>query len=132
MNIDTVQTQSRNTITVGTGATIHGYSDSHACTVTRVSASGRKVTVRQDKATLLNGHGSGAPDELVFSVGGFCAHVSGVQRYAYEADPNGSESTFTLRTLKNGGERWVRVGETTRGGSSLTIGERREHYDYNF
>lgn len=119
-------------ITVGMGATIHGYSDAHACTIIAVSKNGKKVTVREDKATLLNGHGSGAPDELKFSVGGFCAHVSGVQRYAYEPDPNGSESTYTLRSLKNGGERWVRVGETTRGGSSLTIGERREHYDYNF
>jgi hypothetical protein len=45
------------------------------------------------------------------------------------------QSARTAR-LQGTGERFSvrfrRVGESTRGGGSLTIGARHEHYDYNF
>ncbi|QOF39432.1 hypothetical protein E3G66_003636 [Mycobacteroides abscessus] len=36
--------------------------------------------------------------------------------------------TFTLR--KTG--RWIRKGESEKGGTALLIGRRDEHYDYSF
>ena len=118
--------------TVGMGATIYGYSDSHAATVVAVSKSGKRVTLRRDKATLLNGCDSGEGDALRAYPGGFCAHVEGVQRYSFEPGPAGYEETFSLRTLPNGETRWIRVGESLRSGSGANIGTRYHHYDYNF
>lgn len=119
-------------ITVGMGATIHYYSDSQACTVVAISKSGKRITLRADKAKLLNGANSGEPDALEFSPGGFCGHTSGHQRWAYEPDPNGSEHDFSLRTLPNGATRWVRVGESLRGGTTASLKGRFHHYDFNF
>ena len=119
-------------ITVGMGASIQGYSDSHAATVVRVSQSGKRVTLRRDMARLLNGANSGEPDALQCSPGGFCGHISGTQRWAYEPDPNGSEELFSLRTLPNGETRWVRVGESLRGGTTASLAGRFHHYDFNF
>lgn len=119
-------------ITVGMGATIYGYSDAHACTVIAVSKSGKEVTLRQDIATLLNGATSGEPDALKVYPGGFCAHVTGVQRYSYADDPNGTVRRFSLRTLKNGDTRWIEVGQSTKGGTRAILGKRAEHYDFNF
>ena len=119
-------------ITVGMGASVHGYSDSHAATVVSISKSGKRVTLRADTATLLNGATSGEPDALQCSPGGFCGHTSGTQRWAYEPDPNGSEQEFSLRTLPNGEPRWVRVGESLRGGATASLNGRFHHYDFNF
>lgn len=112
---------------VGAGVSICGYSDRAACSIIEVSKSGKKIKVQRDKAELLNGPKSGEEDALVFSAGGFCGHVSGSQRYSYEADPEGGIREFSLR--KNG--RWVQVGESIQGGSRLIEG-RAEYYDYNF
>lgn len=112
---------------VGDGATVCYWTDRKACTVVKVSASGKRVWVQRDKAKLLNGVNSGEEDALEFTPGGFCGHMSGSQRYEYERDTEGEVMEFSLR--KNG--RWVMKGNTARGGLRLTEG-RYEHYDYNF
>lgn len=115
-------------LTVGMGATIHGYSDSYACTVIEFSANGKRVKVQEDEATLLNGFNSGEPDALQFEQGGFCGHTSGTQRWECKPNPKGAIRTFSLR--KNG--RWVESGGTATGGTRLTLGVRHHHYDFNF
>lgn len=112
---------------VGMGATLYGYSDRQAFTVVEVLAGGKKVVVQRDKATLLNGCNSGEPDALKFAAGGFCGHMSGQQRYSYEAQPNATRRTFSLR--KNG--RFIEQGASLSG-SELIVGKRVEFYDFNF
>ena len=117
------------TLTVGAGATVTIFSDSHACTIERVSKSGKQVWLRQDKATLLNGVDSGEPDALHSDPGGFCAHVSGSQRHGYEPNPKGHSYSATLR--QNG--QWKLVGSrTNERGCTVCFGGRHEHYDFNF
>lgn len=139
---------------IGEGATQYHYSDNTAHTVVKVSKSGKTVWIQRDKATLLNGANSGADDALVFEPGGFAARVSGVQRYAYEADPDGALTKVTLREIKistrsdfdyyatkdevaRGDYRivqsWKVAGTSTKSrGGEVTFGKRSEHYDYNF
>ncbi len=107
------------------GATIHGYTDSKACTV--CFASPKEIWIQRDNAILLNGADSGEPDALKFTLGGFSAHCSGVQRYRYERECVGPMIKATLR--KNG--KWILKGEGMRTGREVTAG-RSEHYDYNF
>jgi hypothetical protein len=120
---------------VGMGATWHGYSDSHACTIIEVRRNGKEIVVREDTATLLNGAGSDAPDALHFSPGGFCGHTSGTQRWAYTANPEGHVKRYSRRTQTYRGRTvvsWVLVGQKARGGERCTIGHRSHHYDFNF
>lgn len=126
MNSTTTQTTA--TIEIGMGATVYGWSDTQAWTVIAVSKSGREVTLQRDKATLLNGGNSGEADALKFDVGGFCAHVSGEQRYEIERDPEGITRKFSLRN--NG--TWRAVGESAKGGQRAILGKRHEDYDFNF
>jgi hypothetical protein len=134
---------------VGEGATICGYSDRHAGTVIAMTA--KSVTIRMDKATLLNGMNSDAPDKLVCHRGGFCGHVEGTQRYKYEPDPEGRVVIGRLVKGKietrrpsgrlipaSGGampyEEWEDVElplVKTKDGDHVVPG-RSEHYDYNF
>ena len=117
----------------GIPATVTIWTDSYACTVESISASGKTVTLRRDKAVLLNGVNSGAPDALACSVGGFCANVSGTQRYSYESDPNGEVFKATLRTRRNGSQLYKLVGTGTYSqGGYVTLGSRHEHRDFNF
>lgn len=122
-----------NTPVKGIAATFTLWTDSYACTVESVSPSGKTITLRRDKAVLLNGANSDAPDKLEFSPGGFCGHVSGTQRYSYEPDPNGELFKATLRTRRDGSTCWKQVGVGTyeRGGS-VTLGSRHGHRDFNF
>jgi len=120
--------ETQTSLTVGMGATLCGWSDSTPLTVIAFAASGKKIVCQEDKATLLNGPQSGEPDALQVYPGGFCAHVEGTQRYAYERNPEGRTYTATLR--KNG--KWVLVGESAKGGTRIHVGQRRKHYDYNF
>ena len=103
---------------VGDGATVSGYSDADAYTVTARTA--KTLTLRADKQTLLNGTGSGAPDALQFSRGGFVGHTSGRQRWECQPDTNGRTVTARL-TLKG----WQADGKSVGAG-------RRPHYDFNF
>jgi hypothetical protein len=129
-----------NPFTIGDGATVHGYSDAHAYTVVAVTRT--TITLRRDKATLLNGPDSGEPDALKVTPGGFCCHTDGRQRYAYEADPNGHLVVARLRKAprkcwepKNDGSGEYhhvhRADFRTAGGARVTEG-RGEHYDFNF
>lgn len=104
---------------VGDGATLFYFTDAHAYTVTRVSASGQTITLQRDKATR---DPSWKPD---FHPGGFVGHVSNDrdQSYTYEPDPDGVVRTarLTKRGWRVGGARGLRVA---RG--------RHEFYDSNF
>lgn len=114
---------------VGDGMTVVIYTDAVACTVEKVSASGRTIWLREDKATLLNGPDSGEPDALTFTPGGFVGHTSGRQRYAYAPDPDGKVWKATWREKRG---RYVIVGQPSRSpGLSVREG-RSHHYDYNF
>jgi len=107
---------------IGMGATIVYWSDRQACTIVDVSKNGRTVTVTEDTATLTNS------DELKCHAGGFAAHVSGTQKYSYKSNPDGPTKQYSLR--KNG--RWIRVGQSMRSGTNLSVGHRSQYYDYNF
>ena len=93
--------------TVGDGATIAYWSDRQAATIVEVSASGRKVTVRNDKATRVDSNG-----------------MSDAQRYEYETDPEGAVSVFSRR--KDGQFREV------NGTAKLLIGVRNHYHDFSF
>lgn len=97
---------------VGMGATILMWTDRHAATVTKVSASRKQVTVQEDKAT--------RTDNLGMTDSG--------QEYTFEPNPDAPERVYTLR--KNGA--WVRQGEPLRGGQRLAIGHRDHYYDFSF
>jgi hypothetical protein len=95
----------------GMGATELLWTDRHAGTITWVSANGKRLRWRRDKAIRTDSYG-----------------MSDVQSYRYEPDPNAVEVEFTLR--KNG--RWIQKGSPMRGSGSLMLGTRREYYDYSF
>jgi hypothetical protein len=103
--------------TVGDGATICHYSDRTACTVIRISPSGKTVWMQQDTAVL----DDWKPE---FIPGGFAGHCvnNSEQRYAYESNPDGLVHRASLR--KDG---WFR---TTNG--ERVIPGRHQFHDYNF
>lgn len=108
-------------------ATVNFYTDRVAATI--ISETPREITVRTDKAKLLNGPESGEPDAMTVTPGGFTAHWSGAQRYEYSTDPFGCEYTFTKR--RSG--RWVKKGDPDhRGSTTLTVGRRVHYHDFNF
>lgn len=96
---------------VGMGATECRYTDRAAFTIIEVSANGKRLVVQEDKATRTDSNG-----------------MSECQGYAFEANPNGARHAYTLR--KDG--RWVREGESLRGGQVLNIGRRQKYHDYSF
>lgn len=96
---------------VGMGATIVMWSDRHAATIVAINERGTTVRIQQDRATRTDDHG-----------------ISDSQSYAYAPNPEATVQTFTLR--KTG--RWIRKGESEKGGTVLLIGRRDEHYDYSF
>jgi hypothetical protein len=108
-------------LTVGQGATICLWSDRKAYTVIRRTRT--RAWLQRDRATLINGLGSGEPDALQFAPGGFMGHTSGQQRYAYSPDPEGRVEVASMR--KDGSWRMCGTG-------SRVIAGRHEHYDYNF
>lgn len=106
----------RDNAQVGDGATVHYYSDAHACTIIKRTA--KTLTLRQDKATLKD---SFKPE---FIVGGFCAHCTNQeeQEYDYEPNPNGSIYVAHWSDKKKG---------FYANGLHVTP-NRHEFYDYNF
>lgn len=118
-------------LAVGVGATVLYYSDRRAATVIAISKNGSVVTVQHDKQELVNGADSGEEDAIECSVGGFAAHFDGAQRWRTERDPNGCVERYSRRMV---GDRavWVRVGDSTKNGQRLSIGDRSPHYDFNF
>jgi len=125
---DTVRVE-KVTHKAGDGCTEHAWSDSRAGTIVGFSPSGKTVYFRRDKATLLNGPGSGKTDALKVYPGGFAAHWEGTQRYSYEEDLQAPVKTARLR--KDG--KYRIPGSTVRQrGGTISLGHRGEHYDYNF
>ncbi len=105
---------------VGMGATILGWTDRHAATITKVWRSSKTgplyLIVKEDTATVIKG-----------------SIHNGTAEYSYAPNPQGSETYFRQR--KDGqwqatafnGKRYVKVE-----GYGLRIGEREEHYDPSF
>lgn len=93
-------------IKIGDGVTFRIYTDRFACTVTRVSKSGKTFWCREDKATRIDNNG-----------------MSETQEYSYEADPNGREHRVSLR--KDGTWR-----STT--GYRAALGVRAAYHDFSF
>lgn len=100
---------------VGMGATRLQWTDRTACTITRViydrTGSAIGVEVREDICKRVDDNG-----------------FSESQEYTYESNRDGAQHTYTLR--KNGA--WVRLGEDSKRGERLQIGERASYHDYSF
>ena len=94
---------------VGMGATMPMWTDRHAYTV--VEAGPKRLVAQQDIATRVDGNG-----------------MSDAQSYTFAPNPAAPREVFTLR--KNG--RWVKEGESMRGGQRLSLGARSEYHDYSF
>jgi len=96
------------------GATLCLHSDRYACTIIEVrkNANGEPIAVviQRDKAKRIDGNG-----------------MSECQKYEYSPNPYALKRTFTLR--KNG--RWVEQGSKMNG-TSISIGVRKEYYDFSF
>ena len=108
-------------IKAGDQVTICHYSDRHAWEVIRATA--KRATLRRLKTTLLNGMDSNEPDRLVAHPGGFCAHVQGTQRYAYESVPDGHTTQIALHA----DGRWYQCST-----QYPVVAGADEFYDYNF
>jgi hypothetical protein len=96
---------------VGDGATMAIGSDRYPGTVIEVSKSGHTVKVRSDNYKLVGG-----------------SALSEDQRYEFTPNPNGAVEVFTRR--KNG--RYVRKGESFRGGLRASFGHRDAYSDPHF
>ena len=94
---------------IGMGATQLCWSDRHACTITEVSKSGKRIGVVRDNAERTDKNGMSDSQDYSFTPG------------------TGSPMYYTLR--KNGA--WVREGDSMNG-SRLAIGKRSEYHDYSF
>lgn len=93
---------------IGMGATVFHWTDRSAGTIERVSASGKRIWIRQDTATRIDKNG-----------------MSDCQEYSYAANPQGTLYEASLR--KNG--RWI-----LKGGKDTVVGIdfRRAYHDYSF
>lgn len=117
-------------LNIGDGVSVSVWTDCAAYTIIKKTPT--TITLRADKAELLN------RDELVFHVGGFAAHCENqhVQRYSYEADPQGVEIKISLRRWadEEGNEcrKWKRSGTRTFEGGGNAYAGRRAFHDFNF
>ena len=120
------------TFKVGDPVSWSAGTDTRCGTVVRLTKT--KVFIQEVEATLLNGPNSGEPDALHFAPGGFCGHMSGVQRHSF-AEPSGPERAFSRRNLRNGSTVAKQQG-TSMSGSMSSWGRLRHghaaHYDFNF
>ena len=96
---------------IGMGATITWFTDRVAGTIIGIGRGGKLVKVQEDKATRTDSLG-----------------MSESQDWAYEPDPTGMVTIFTLR--RNG--LWVAGGSEMTGGPRLAIGHRSHYYDFSF
>jgi hypothetical protein len=94
------------TAKVGDGATLVHYTDRTACTVIKVSESGKTITVQEDKAERTDKNG-----------------MSEIQEYSITADPNGV--THVVRLGKKGWRAY-------RGTLKVLVGVRSQYHDYSF
>lgn len=93
----------------GMGATILMHSDRYPATV--LFTFGISVTVQRDTAIRVDNNG-----------------MSEDQTYRFEPDPKGKIEEYTKR--KNG--TYVRVGESMKSGTILSIGKRDRYYDFSY
>lgn len=116
---------------LGEGVSWGAGTDTKSGTVVKITGNGRTVWVVEDDATLLNGSGSGAPDALTFTPGGFVGHTSGEQRYEFKPG-SGDPMAFNFRPKT---QRFKLKGTSTtgsmRGWGNLFHG-RSKHRDFNF
>lgn len=105
------------TPTVGDGATVCHYSDRTACTVIRISPSGKTLWMQEDTAV---------PDgwKPEFVQGGFAGHCVNNADQTYQYSPNPHGTTHRASRRKDGRFR------TTNG--QPVIPGRRQFHDYNF
>ena len=92
---------------VGGGATIQHWTDRTACTVIKISKSGKTVWMQEDHAKRVDNNG-----------------MSDQQEYEYSCDPNGKIYKATLR--KDGCYRLTGTKNVIR------FDVRRKYYDYSF
>ena len=92
---------------VGMGCTECLYTDTHACTITKVSESGKTLWYKEDIAKVVKG-----------------STQDGSAEYEYMEDEKGYEKKATLR--KDGRFRATGTNFT------IVIGVRREYYDPSF
>lgn len=104
-------------------AYLSGYSDADPFEVIR-EVSAKTLIVRPMKAELLNGVGSGQPDALHFSPGGFCGHTSGTQRWDIQPDESAKERRIRLQ--RNG--KW----RDADGNPFVFTDRPYKYYDFNF
>lgn len=105
------------TVEVGDGVTVCLWSDRHACTVIKKTAT--SLTVRRDIATL---DPSFKPEWIAGGFAGHCINQN-EQTYSYEPDETGTVYRF----------RWSnKYGTYGQPGDLQLIKGRREFYDYNF
>lgn len=102
---------------IGGGVTVCHYSDRTACTVTRISPSGKTIWMQEDTAVL-----DGWKPEFV--TGGFGGHCTNNATQSYQYSPNPNGVTHRASRRKDG---WFR---TTNG--EPVIPGRRQFHDYNF
>ena len=97
---------------VGMGATVLGWTDRHAGTITQVTEDGL-FTVQEDKATRTDQNG-----------------MSEAQTYEYEPDPNGRLYHFS--PVRRGNSKGQIRENGRKDGSGVLIGERRKYHDFSF
>lgn len=91
---------------VGMGVTVYGWTDRHAGTISRVSASGRTFWFRHDKATRTDNGG-----------------MTECQTYTFEPQPDAPE--YRVYKTKHKGWYSRKVGK-------IGIGHRSAYHDYSF
>lgn len=97
---------------VGMGATVLGWTDRYAATIVAVKGKDAgTVIIQLDHATRTDTNG-----------------MSDSQTYEYAPNTDAPRVTYTRR--KNG--HWVRQGESLKGGTRLSIGQRNHHHDFSF
>lgn len=119
-HIYSVATKGQPEPTVGMGATILGWTDRNAVTITDVFTAGKRtyITAQQDHAKRIDTNG-----------------MSESQDYEYTPNPNGALYNFRQNPT-NG--RWEEVyknpetGRWIKSGRGLRIGDRDEYYDFSF
>lgn len=114
---------------VGDHCTYRIHTDCRAQVVIEVSPNGKTIKVQECNAKLLNGAGSGEPDALNFSPGGFFGHTSGEQRW--EITPN-EKGAITKVTFRDKSARWKSVGHGAFSPGCEVSGGWSHYYDFNF
>jgi len=97
---------------VGMGATELMWTDRHALTIVEVNEKKTMVVVQRDNVKRID---NGGP-------------YTESQDYEFTPNPNATRVPYTLR--KNGA--WVKLGESMKGGSRISIGRRSEYCDPSF